>query len=246
MVQAVAFPLACAALGHSSHWLTAEEARQWVLRTTDLLFRVELDNGQRHGLLESVRLRYESEGRSETFVQAVGDGTLWLAIIGAMGRIDWASEGGPMERVLALREVIHAHELICSADAGRLGALVPHLQLMGEGKRVLTEATKLTEILAEVEIILDARREQLITAQERRKHLAGDLVWRKSGWGVARTEANITKGEKMKVYWRSSGQEATVMAAGYIVNFRLASQDCRDLAALMAMFHEATQVDPAR
>ena len=242
MVQAVAFPLACAALGHSSHWLTAEEARQWVLRTTDLLFRVELDSGQRHGLLESVRLRYQSEGRSETFAQAVGDGTLWLAIIGAMGCIDWASEGGPMERALALREVVHAHELICSADAGRLSALVPRLQLMGEGKRVLTEAARVTGILAEVETILDAHREQLISAQERKKHLAGDLVWRKSGWGIARTDASITKGEKMKVYWRSSGQEATVMAAGYIVNFRLASQDCDDLKGMMAMLHQATQV----
>ena len=246
MVQAVAFPLACAALGHSSHWLTAEEARQWVLRTTDLLFRVELENGQRHGLLESVRLRYESEGRNETFMQAVGDGTLWLAIIGAMGRIDWASEGGPMQRALALREVVHAHELICSADTGRLSALVPRLQLMGEGKKVLTEAARVTGILADVETILETRREQFINAQERGKHLAGDLVWRKSGWGIARTEASITKGEKMQVYWRSSGREVSVMASGFIVNVRLASQGCDDLTALMAMLHKATWISPSR
>ena len=245
LVQAVAFPLACAALGHSSHWLMAEEARQWVLRTTDLLFRVELDNGQRHGLLESVRLRYELEGRSETFTQAVGDGTLWLAIIGAMGRIDWASEGGQMERALALREVVHAYELICSADAGRLSVLVPRLQLIGEGKQILTEAAWATEILAEIETILDAHRERLIAVQERKKHLVGDLVWRKSGWGIARTEASITKGEKMKVYWRSSGQEATVMAAGYIVNFRLACQDCEDLKDWMAMMLESRETAPA-
>ena len=123
--------------------------------------------------------------------------------------------------------------------------LVPRLQLIGYGKQILTEAAWATEILAEIETILDAHRERLIAVQERKKHLAGDLVWRKSGWGVARTEASITKGEKMKVYWRSSGQEATVMAAGYIVNFRLASQDFDDLKDLMAMLLESRETAPA-
>lgn len=233
LVQAAAFPLACAALGHSNRWLTAEEARVWVLRTTDLLLRVSLREGQQPGLLQIVRSRYGSEGRSETFDQVVGDGTLWLALIGALDRVDWTTGGGPMERALALREVVHSEQLVARAETGRLGALVFRLRLVGESETVLRQAAAITGILIEVESFLERWFDFLLRKQEGGEHYVGDLVWRKSGWGIVRSEAPITKQAKLDVYWRSLGRETRMVASGYFVNFRWASKQYRDLVQFM-------------
>lgn len=233
LVQAVAFPLACAALGQSSHWLTAEEARLWVTRAIDVLFRVGLNAGQHHGLLQAVRVRYESEDRSQTFDQVVGDGTLWLALIVALDRVEWTSDGGPMERALALREVVYSEQLIANTDTGRLGALVPRLHLVAESHTILRQAAATTGIMAEIEAFLEKWFDFLLEKQQGNEHCVGDLVWRKSGWGVVRTGAPITKTAKLEVYWRSQGTEVRMVASGYFVNFRWASKHYRDLVQLM-------------
>ncbi len=96
------------------------------------------------------------------------------------------------------------------------------------------KAAKATEILAEIEAFLEKWFDFLVGKQEGEKHKPGDLVWRKSGWGVALKEAPITKGAKATVYWRLTGQEALMAAHGFFVNYRVASEKYADLVKLDA------------
>jgi len=71
----------------------------------------------------------------------------------------------------------------------------------------------------------------LLTKQEGEKHQSGDLVWRKSGWGIARAEAPIAKGAKLLVYWRLTDQEGLTVANSF-VNYRIACRKYADLVRL--------------
>lgn len=115
---------------------------------------------------------------------------------------------------------------------GRLGALVPRLQLAGGSETVFRQAAQATLLLAQVEAFLQKWFNLLVEKQEGGEHRAGDLVWRKSGWGIVRSESPITKQAKLDVYWRALDQETHMAASGYFVNFRWASQQYRDLAQL--------------
>ncbi len=231
LVHAVAFPLACAAMGCSTGWLSAREARDWVLRSTDLLFRVKTTSGQ-IGLLEAVKIRYEAEERTETFNHVVGNGELWLALIGAVSRVDWNQHAAPIERALTIREIVNAKDLIARANPERLGLLASRLKLMNSGEAVMAKAATTVRIITEMEDFLSKWFDLLIQKQEGGKHVSGDLAWRKSGWGIVRTGAPIAKGQKLAVYWRSEGQEKPMMAQGFFVNVRLAVASWEDLARL--------------
>jgi hypothetical protein len=203
------------------------------------LFRIGLNDGQHHGLLQAVRGRFESQGRSQIFDQVVGDGTLWLALISALDRVDWTSGGGPMERALALREVVHCEGLISNADAGKLGVLVPRLQLAGQSRMILRQAAEIVGRIAEIEAFLEKWFDFLLEKQQGNEHRTGDLVWRKSGWGTVRQETLIAKSAKVDVYWRSLGTEVRMVASGFFVNFRWASRKYRELIQLMEELQKA-------
>jgi hypothetical protein len=93
----------------------------------------------------------------------------------------------------------------------------------------MVKAARATDILAEIEAFLNKWFDFLVGKQEGERLKPGDLVWRKSGWGVVRTESPIAKGAKITVYWRLTGQESLTVASGFLVNYRLASRQYADL-----------------
>jgi hypothetical protein len=135
---------------------------------------------------------------------------------------------------LALREVVQMNDLVANASTERLHALAAHLRRVNDDETVIAKAARTDEILAAIEQFMEESFNDLLGTQEGGRHRPGDLVWRKSGWGIARAESLITKGAKVTVYWRFTGHEALTMANGFFVNYRLACQKNDELAELNA------------
>lgn len=236
LVEAVSLPLAISARALTGRWMDAATAHRWVMRTEELLLQVDTEVGgpeARGGLLEAVRVRYAAEGRSNTFDQVVGDGTLWAALAGALLQVSGSQP--ELERALALREVFDEPLLMQRAQPLRLAQLVgvadgaDHLRLL-ERAQAAAHAVRALEALLREEAL------RLKDEQNGQKAEKGDLVWHPIlGFGRAQDGALLHKGAKVAVQLRRRRSAGKVLAL-HLVNVRLAAQtsvqinECLELA----------------
>ena len=129
LIQAVCFPLTVALRGRMRGWVSAESAEAWGLRVVSILFRGNTTNSP--GLLRAVEKHYFEGGKSSIFREIVGDGTLWMALVATLGNSTWQGIGATLDKALAIREVFRAPELISSAEASRLTALLGQAENRG-------------------------------------------------------------------------------------------------------------------
>ena len=73
--------------GKRNGWVEDNLAEQWITRTIDILFRMII--GQNSGLIDFIKNRYKLENQIVQFNQVIGDGTLWIALLTAVGELDW-------------------------------------------------------------------------------------------------------------------------------------------------------------
>lgn len=116
-VQATAFPLAVAELGRQQGWVSRERAERWSIRLFAILFR---GSGKGKSLLRKVEDRYEEADKSDVFEAAVGDGSLWAALVASLVNARWDGAGAEFEKALAIRELFREPSLLKTASAAQL------------------------------------------------------------------------------------------------------------------------------
>lgn len=234
LVQAAAFPLAVAAKALDGGWIDHEAAAYWVIRVCDLLFRAEISRDiPQPGLLNAVLERYKLEGRDDTFGKVVGDGTLWVALAGAVSQVDWSGTSRGLDRGLALREVFEEPILTLGTGTGRLSYLLSRLQTGDTRGALLLEASKVAQVIGDIERILEKDFPSFQSSQIGGRHIAGDPLWNPhAGFARAEEDAPIDEHSSLQVHLRKRG-EVVKIKANFYVNVRLAAKASPQLADLL-------------
>ena len=217
-VQAAAYPLVVGILGTQYGWVSGNDAVSWARHVFDTLFQIASPGSAKfRGILNSIRNRLRSEGKEKIFLEAVGDGTLWLAFLKSLSIQAGSGERAAFERALALRDVFNDSVLRSSTDNDRITKLIG---LIGEDAKasLLKEAFRVTDALRQLEEDLESEWEKLIHSQQEAKlvHEPDDFLWKPSiGWAVAEEKST---GDKFNVYLRLRASIVKVKAAGFYVN----------------------------
>ena len=250
LVQAAAFPLAVAALARLRVGSDGEEGAieaelvdrwgewcaEWVQRVFDVLFTLQLRGSPTCGVLASVRERFERLGAVQVFDNVVGDGTLWVALLSALGMVRWSGPLGRIEKALALREVFGRRELLARGEVSRLQVLVERILTPKAQETLIKQAPRASEALSRLETRLASQYERLGKEQPngRLKHEPGDLVWGpRAGWGVVQSEATICTHGHVDVRFRVRGETVPAMATGYFINVAKATASDAQIAKLL-------------
>lgn len=234
LVQAMSYPLAVAALGVRGGWVRSDAATDWIVRVCDLLFRQPAcDGSKRHGLLESVRERFGQAGNDRLFADVVGDGTLWVALVGALGAVSWNGPHARLARALSLRDAFRCESLFARAAPVRLRDLLARLSITDAGEGLLQEAGRVSGILDGLEGLLTANDAVLRTAQKDQSHMNGDPLFRAGvGFASARESAETNSRQKLYAYLRIRAAVVKVVA-DYYINVRLAAATDQRIAAAL-------------
>lgn len=183
LVQAAAFPLAVGLLGRTGGWVEATDADDWTNTVFAVLFERAGVDGRR-GLFEEVRARFRANEVEDVFVAAVGDGTLWMALLVAVGGLSIAQSGTGLRRCLALRALQTNKTLIAMGDLGRMRALVARMSVE-HAKRLQNEVPAIVDGLDRLEAYLVEHEHELRAPQSGPgfQHHVGDLLWKSDvGW----------------------------------------------------------------
>lgn len=236
MVQAVSFPLAVALRGRDRGWVSHEMAEKWAREVFSVLFR-SAGAGAR-GLLHDVEERYEDAGHRETFNGVVGDGTLWLVLVATLGKADWRDVGTDFEKVLAIREVFTAPQLLASAESERVAGLLGKIRIDHARSYIGDVAPRATRLLHDIEGLLSPIWNAEIQNQTERPiiHKVGDLLWRENaGWAICLADTDAREGPNIKA--RLRGQEKR-LGMGYHVNVSELATRRSDLLRLLDQLHQ--------
>jgi hypothetical protein len=165
------------------------------------------------GLFRVVQDRYAQLHRQEEFLRAVGEGTLWSALLASLSTITDAPAIQMVRQASALSQVFACKELVALATPEYLSTLVQSLVIPHAEFSLTDKATHIDEALEELIALLRIK-ERAIYAQQgngRRWHNAGALLW-SSQWGWSVTPS----------------RQAQSSAYGYI-NVELAAQQDPDI-----------------
>jgi hypothetical protein len=178
LTQAVSYPLAVAAFGVRRGWVDTPTAAHWVIQVCDLLFRLPTgDRGAHTGILEAVHERFRESGDEEVFHAVVGDGTLWVALIAALGAVPWDGPFAHLDRALSLGDVYQERRLVSATTPGRLRNLLSRLKIRESSSDVLVEARRARDLTSQLENRLRAGEAGFRSIQANLDHLAGDVLY---------------------------------------------------------------------
>ena len=139
------------------------------------------------GLFRVVQDRYGQLHRQEEFLRAVGEGTLWSALLASLSTIAAALACQMIPQASALSQVFACKELVALATPEHLSSLVQSLVIPHAEFSLTEKATCIEEALAALIALLRIK-ERAIYAQQgngRRWHNAGALLWSSQlGWSV--------------------------------------------------------------
>jgi hypothetical protein len=212
LVQALAFPLLICVRGYEGGWLSPTALAFVSTRVVDVMLVKTYGPNQPKGLFRIVQNRYAQLHRHEEFLRAVGEGTLWSALLASLSTIADAPARQMIPQAAALSEVFACKELVALATPEHLSSLVQSLVIPDAEFSLTDKATRIEEALKELITLLRIK-ERAVYAQQgngRRWHNVGALLWSsKWGWFVTRGQAQCS-------------------AYGYI-NVELAAQDHLDI-----------------
>jgi hypothetical protein len=161
------------------------------------------------GLLRNVQERYAQQQRQEEFLRAVGEGTLWSALLASLSTIADAPTRQMVLQASALSHVFACKELVALATPEHLSSLVQSLVIPNAEFSLTDKAAQIQETLEQLMAFLRDKEREIYAQQGsgRRLHNAGTLLWSSRwGWSVTPTA------------------QAQSYASGYI-NVELAAQD---------------------
>ena len=211
-VQATAFPLAVAELGRQQGWVKRERAEQWAIRLFAILFR---GSGKGKGLLRKVKERYEESGKTDVFEAAVGDGSLWAALVASLANARWEGAGAEFEKALAVRELFREPSLLKTASAAQLLRYAKALRSKDATEMLSVHAPSIVSRLEMVESALEPYwNSHLEAGSGNPVHVQyGDLLWRRGfGWafGIGPSPAADRDAVRLR------GNETQVMKGFYL------------------------------
>ena len=169
-----------------------------------------------HGLIKAVGKRYLDKGQDNIFLNVVGDGTLWIALLAALAHINWEEGTERFVRAINLYKLTQCDVLHCKAGTGKLMALLSKLQVQGARKLIAQEAPKIIRAVNQIEKYLFAHNEECLKKQSAIEHSIGDVLWRATtGWA---TVMEPQCGHNILVHLHFRGKPVKVAANGYYVN----------------------------
>jgi hypothetical protein len=228
LVEALAFPLLVCVRGYEGGWLSPTALASVATRVVDVMFVRTYGPNRPKGLFRVVQDRYARLHRQEEFLRAVGEGTLWSALLASLSTIADAPARQMIPQASALSQVFACQELVALATPEHLSSLVQSLVIPNAEFTLTDKATHIEEALRALIALLRVK-ERAIYAEQgngRRWHNAGALLW-SSQWGWFVTP---------------SGQ-AQSSAYGYI-NVELAAQDDPDIRQAMNHLRQAMLAVP--
>jgi len=217
LAQATAYPIVIAAMGERRGWCTDAERRAWVSRTARAFLKDDRYN-QREALVTSVRRRYVADDQGETFLRAIGDGQLWLALLAAWNMLPDSTAEERLQQMTLFRDFVSRRELLGSAEEGRIADLFRAYLARDVIEAARSRAMRWGRTLRDIEGVLGESHDRLLQAQAAMKleHRAGELLWSpKGGWGI--TKADQHDG-KVDVYVAKSDDVRSFLAEGWFVN----------------------------
>ncbi|MGO8932431.1 MAG: hypothetical protein ACLQDA_01855 [Terracidiphilus sp.] len=229
LVEALAFPLLVCVRGYEGGWLSPTALASVAARVVDVMLVKTYGPNRLKGLFRVVQDRYAQLHRQEEFLRAVGEGTLWSALLASLSTIIDAPARQMIRQASALSQVFACKELVALATPEHLSALVQSLVIPHAEFSLTDKATHIEEALEELIALLRIK-ERAIYAQQgngRRWHNAGALLW-SSRWGWSVTP---------------SGQ-AQSSACGYI-DVELAAQNDPDILKALNHLRQVMLAVPA-
>ena len=228
LVQALAFPLLVCVRGYEGGWLSPTALASVATGVVDVMFVKTYGPKRPKGLFRVVQDRYAQLHRQEEFLRAVGEGTLWSALLASLSTIADAPARQMIPQASALSQVFACKELVALATPEHLSTLVQSLVIPDAEFSLTDKATHIEEAFEELIVLLRIK-ERAIYAQQgngRRWQNAGALLWN-SQWGW---------------YVTPSGQ-AQSSAYGYI-NVELAAQDDPEIQQTLDQLRQAMLAIP--
>ena len=235
LVEALAFPLLVCVRGYEGGWLSPTALASVATRVVDVMLVRTYGPNRPKGLFRVVQDRYAQLHRQEEFLRAVGEGTLWSALLASLSTIADAPARQMIPQASALSQVFACKELVALATPEHLSTLVQSLVIPHAEFSLTDKATNIEGALEKLIALLQIKERAIYVQQGngRRWHNAGALLWSsKWGWSVT-----------------PSGQ-AQSSAYGYI-NVELAAQDDADIQQALNHLRQTmlavptVQVEPA-
>ena len=189
MVQALAFPLLLCVRGKEGGWLPRATLASVATRVVEIMFTKTYGTGKPRGLFRRVRQRYVALGREDEFLRAVGEGTLWSALLSSLC---FADDEGLKQLALqaaALTTVFGCKELVAFAAPEHLGSLMRGLIIPDAELAITERVTQVTDCLTRLAAVLQASENEVYALQGNGRRLrlqkGGSLLWNsKWGWHV--------------------------------------------------------------
>ncbi len=235
-VQATAFPLAVAALGRQQGWVSTENASKWTIRLFGILFE---HFGHGIGLLNKIEERYQAADKAEIFEAAVGDGSLWAALVASLVNAPWQVVGAEFEKALAVRQLFREPSLIKTASAADLLRYAKALRSKNATEILTIHAPSIVSALEDLELKLKPYWSAEL-AMRQGAHIqtqTGDLLWQHpTGWAVVLGPG--LGADQISV--RFKGTKRTVMQGFYFNVSDLARREPQ-FADLVSLVIERTQ-----
>jgi hypothetical protein len=184
LVQAPAFPLLICVRGYEGNWLSATALASVATRLVAVMFAQPYGPKRPQGLFRLVEDRYSRLQRRDEFVRAVGEGTLWAALIASLSTIVDSPPRQMIPQASALSQVFACNELLAVAKAEHLSSLVQSLVIPNAEFALTDKAAKVQEALKRLVELLRYKESEIYAHQGsgRRLHDAGALLW-SSQWG---------------------------------------------------------------
>ena len=225
LVQATCYPIAVALMGATRSWCSDPDKNEWIGHPIRRLLQSDPFN-HKPALLELVKHRYVDEDRHDAFLEAVGDGQLWLTLMVGIESLSGDGAEGVLSKLTLFNQLFEHQVLLAQADLPRVEFLYRHFhdpEVIRAARRHVAEAR---ELLHRIEGELRNRSKSLIADLDASDegHKAGDLIWSENGgWGLVRSDEHA---DNVVTYMARSGDERTIKSTGWLVNVtRLSTQE---------------------
>ena len=228
MVQALAFPLLVCVRGFEGGWLSPTVLASVAIRIVEIMFVKTYGPDRPRGLFRFVQNRYAQLSRQAEFISAVGDGTLWSALLASLSTSADTPGGQMVPQASALAQVFACRELVALATPEHLSSLLQSLVIPEAEFSLTLKVTDIVEAIRKFNSVLETK-ERAIYAQQgngRRGHNAGALLW-SSDWG----------------WFVAPSGHAQTFAHGYI-NVDIAAQDDHQIRQALDYLRRVMTVTP--
>lgn len=126
-----------------------------------------------------MRRRYQEEEQSQLFDQAIGDGQLWLALLGAWNLLPSGTTEELLQQVTLFRDFVTRGELLGSAEQSRVTGLFSAFWSAEVIEAARSRALRFGSSLRDLERALERSYEELKSGQASMQHIvvyASDLT----------------------------------------------------------------------